>query len=120
MQYQICNYILISGKFFKSPIICLDGDISGQKAAIRAAERLFPLMKPDYNIYFLTLPENLDPDSYINQYGRESFLKLAESKIEIQDFIWQTYFRAVDKNNPHSLSIFEKKIKSVCSEIRDI
>ena len=63
-------------KFFKNPIICLDGDSSGQKAALRAAERLFPLMKADFNIYFLTLPENLDPDSYINQEGKESFLKL--------------------------------------------
>ena len=39
-------------RFFKNPVICLDGDISGQKAAIRVAERLFPLMKPDFNIYF--------------------------------------------------------------------
>ena len=30
--------------FFKNPIICLDGDSSGQKAALRVAERLFPLM----------------------------------------------------------------------------
>ena len=39
----------------------------GKKHAVRAAERLFPLMKADINIYFLTLPENLDPDSYVNQ-----------------------------------------------------
>ena len=30
-------------KFFKQPIICLDGDSSGQKAAVRAAEKLFPI-----------------------------------------------------------------------------
>ena len=71
-------------RFFKNPIICLDGDSSGQKAALRAAERLFPLMKPDFNIYFVTLPENLDPDAYINQKGKESFLKFTESKMEIQ------------------------------------
>ena len=67
-------------RFFKKPIICLDGDTSGRKAAIRAAEKLFPLMKPDFNIYFLTLPENLDPDAYINQKGKESFVKFAENK----------------------------------------
>ena len=106
-------------RFFKSPIICLDGDISGQKAALRAAERLFPLMKSDFNIYFITLPENLDPDAYINQKGKESFLKFAESKIEIQNFIWDSYFQDVDRNNPHSLSLFEKKIKSLCSEVKD-
>jgi DNA primase len=106
-------------KFFKKPIICLDGDSSGKKAAIRAAEKLFPLMKANHNIYFLTLPENLDPDSYINQKGKESFLKFAENKSEIQNFIWDSYYQEVNKNNPHSLAIFEKKIKSLCHDIKD-
>ena len=73
-------------KFFKKPIVCLDGDASGKKAAVRAAERLFPIMKLDSNIYFLTLPENLDPDSYINEKGKESFLKLKEKKNGNQRF----------------------------------
>ena len=106
-------------KFFKNPIICLDGDESGQKAALRAAERLFPLMKADFNIYFLTLSENLDPDSYINQEGKESFIRLAESKVEIQNFVWNSYYQDVDKNNPHSLALFEKRIKALCNEVKD-
>jgi len=106
-------------RFFKNPIICLDGDNSGKKAAIRAAERLFPLMKPNFNLFFLKLPENLDPDSYINQYGRNSFLKLAENKIEIQDFIWDSYYSNINENNPHSLALFEKKIKTLCREVKD-
>ena len=106
-------------RFFNNPIVCLDGDRSGQKAALRAAERLFPLMKPNFNIYFLTLHNNLDPDSYINQKGKESFLKLVESKIEIQNFIWDSYYKDVDNNNPHSLSLFENKIKSLCKEVKD-
>ena len=106
-------------RFFKNPIICLDGDISGQKAAVRAAERLFPLMKPNFNIYFLILPENLDPDSFINQKGKESFLKLIESKIEISNFIWNAYYNDIDKNNPYALTLFEKKIIALCSEMKD-
>ena len=105
--------------FFKKPVICFDGDSSGQKAALRAAERLFPLMKAEYNIYFLTLPENLDPDSYINQKGKDSFLKFVSSKTEIQNYIWDSYYKEIDKNNPHSLTSFERKIKSLCSDIKD-
>jgi len=106
-------------RFFKNPIICLDGDVSGRKAALRAAERMFPLIKPDYNIYFLTLPENLDPDAYINQKGKEAFIKLAESKMEIQNFVWDSYYQDVDKSNPRSLTLFEKKIKALCHEVKD-
>ena len=106
-------------RFFKNPVICLDGDISGKKAAERAAERLFPLMKSDSNIYFLELPENMDPDSYINKYGRESFLELSKNKIEIQNFIWDSYYKDVDRNNPRSLSLFEKKIRAICNDFKD-
>ena len=105
--------------FFKKPIICLDGDSSGKKAAIRAAERLFPLMKPDFNIYFLSLPEDLDPDAFINQNGKEAFIKISENKIEIHDFLWNSYYQEVDPNNPHSLTVFEKKIKSACKDMKD-
>ena len=106
-------------RFFNNPIVCFDGDASGQKAALRAAERLFPLMKPENNIYFLKLPDNLDPDSYINQKGKDSFLKLVESKTEILNFIWDSYYKDVENNNPYSLTLFEKKIKSLCKEVKD-
>ena len=106
-------------KFFKNPIICLDGDNSGQKAAVRAAERLFPIMKPDFNIYFLKLPENLDPDAFINQKGKDSFIKLSQGKIDILNFIWDSYYSEVDRNNPQTLAIFERKIKSLCREVKD-
>ena len=105
--------------FFKNPIICLDGDSAGRKAALRTAERMFPLIKPDYNIYFLTLPENLDPDSYINEKGKKSFLEFVESKTDIPNFIWDSYYKDLNKNDPHSLALFEKKIKSLCAEIKD-
>tara|TARA_B100000029_G_scaffold509570_1_gene599071 strand:+ start:539 stop:2326 length:1788 start_codon:yes stop_codon:yes gene_type:complete len=113
------NQINLAWRFFKNIIICLDGDKSGKKAALRAAEKLFPLMKSDFNIYFLTLPENLDPDAYINEKGKDSFLKLTTNKVEIQNFIWDSYYKDVNTNDPHSLAIFEKKIKSLCSNIND-
>ena len=109
----------LAWRFFKNPIICLDGDVSGKKAALRAAERLFPLIKSDSNVYFLNLPENLDPDAYINQNTKESFLKLAENKIEIAAFIWNSYYKKINKNDPRSLTEFEKKIKVLCAEIKD-
>ena len=113
------NQIELVWRFFKNPIICLDGDISGQKAAIRAAEKLFPLIKPELNIHFLILPKDQDPDSYVNQKGKDSFLQLAEKKLEISNFIWEAYYYNVNRNDPYSLTLFEKKIKVLCNEIKD-
>ena len=106
-------------KFFKNPIICLDGDSSGQKAALRAAERLLPIMKSDFNVYFLILPQNYDPDTFMNEKGKDAFLNLSKDKVEIQDFIWNLYYQDINRNDPHSLSLFEKKIKKLCNEMRD-
>ena len=106
-------------RFFKKPIICLDGDSSGQKAALRIAERLFPLIKPEYQIYFLTLPIDQDPDNFINNKGKELFIKYSQNKMEMQNFIWDSYFRDVDKSKPESLALFEKKMKGLCYQIKD-
>ena len=67
-------------KFFSKPIICLDGDDSGQKAAIRIAERLFPLISENSKVYFSVMPEDKDPDDYIKEYGKESLLNLLKKK----------------------------------------
>ena len=61
----------------------------------------------------------MDPYAYIIQKGKNSFLKLAETKVDIQNFIWNSYYQELDKNNPQTLTLFEKKIKSLCAEIKD-
>ena len=67
-------------KFFHNPIICLDGDESGQKAALRIGERLFPLINEKNKIYFSIMPEGKDPDDFIKQNGKDGMLKLLKKK----------------------------------------
>ena len=78
-------------KFFSNPIICLDGDKSGQQAAIRIAERLFCLINEENKIHFSILNQGKDPDDIVKDLGKEGFLKFLENKIIIQSFIWETY-----------------------------
>ena len=63
-------------KFFSNPIICLDGDQSGQSAALRIAEKLFSLIDENNKIYFSIMPEGHDPDDYIKQNSKNDFLNL--------------------------------------------
>ncbi len=106
-------------RFYKNLIICLDGDESGQKAAIRAAERLFPLVRSDFNIFFLTLPKDIDPDNFVHEKGKDSFLNFSKNKKEIHNFIWDSYLNETDKKSPQSLALFEKKLKEICNQIKD-
>jgi len=106
-------------KFFSSPILCLDGDESGQKAALRIAERLLPLISDSNKIYFSILPDNEDPDDYIKKNGKDNFVNLLKEKKIIQQYIWDLYSSKVNKNDPYAISSFEKEIKKLCYSIKD-
>jgi DNA primase len=54
-------------RFFNHIIICFDGDQSGVNAAVRAADRLLSIIKPNLKISFLFLPKNKDPDNFITE-----------------------------------------------------
>ena len=106
-------------RFSKNPVICFDGDKSGKEAAVRAAEKLFLNLKPEHNIYFLFLPEDLDPDNFINKFGNTKFIELTKNKITIYDFLWNYYLSQSDRDNPASYAALEKKIKNLCFQIKD-
>ena len=106
-------------KFFSNPIICLDGDESGQKAALRIAERLFPLINENNKIYFSEMPEGKDPDDYIKENGKEGLLSLIKKKVIIQSFIWDHQINKIDLNNPYEISKFEKDLKRLSYSIKD-
>jgi DNA primase len=106
-------------KFFSNPIICLDGDESGQKAALRIAEKLFPLINENNKIYFSIMPEGKDPDDYIKQKGKDGLLNLLKEKEIIQSFIWNFQLSKIDQNNPYEISKFEKEIKKLSYSIQD-
>ena len=106
-------------KFFSNPIICLDGDESGQKAAERIAERLFPLINENNKIYFSIMPDGQDPDDFIKENGKEIFTKFLEKKEIIQNFLWNYYLKKINENNPFEISKFEKNIKKLAYSIKD-
>ena len=111
--------ITLIWKFFSSPIVCLDGDESGQKAALRIAEKLFPKINERNKIYFSVMPDGKDPDDYIKQSGKDGLLNLLKEKEIIQSFIWNYHFSKIDQNNPYEISKFEKEIKSLSYSIQD-
>ena len=106
-------------KFFSNPVICLDGDKSGQTAAVRIAEKLFPLINDNNKIYFSIMPDGKDPDDYVKKNGKEALLNLLKQKSIIQTFIWNNYLNKINLNNPFEISKFEKDIKKLTYSIKD-
>ena len=111
--------ILILNQFFDDIIICFDGDESGYKAALRAAENSIKELQPEKQISFLFLPDGEDPDSYANKNGKANFIDFTkQSKISIHQFIFYHY-KNQTSNDPSSMAIFEKKLRSVAATIKD-
>ena len=113
------NQINLIWKFFSDPIVCLDGDKSGQKAALRIAESLLPFIKENNKISFVSLKNGLDPDDFIKEKGKEKFENFLKTKSSIQDFIWKIYSNDLDRNDPFAATKFEKKFKNLCRIIKD-
>ena len=112
-QIQILN------QFFDDIIICFDGDESGYKAALRAAENSLKELKPEKQISFLFLPDNEDPDSFVNKHGKDYFIDYSkENKISIHEFIFNHYKKNTS-NNPSSMATFDKKLRSLANTIKD-
>ena len=98
-------------EIFSNPIICLDGDDSGQKAALRIAEKLFSFINEKNKIYFSILPDGKDPDDFIKQNGKEGLLSLIKNKEIIQSFIWGNYLRKLIKTILMKSQNLKKKLK---------
>ncbi len=112
-QIQILN------QFFDNIIICFDGDESGYKAAVRAAENIISSLEPEKKISFLFLPKDEDPDSFSNKHGKDYFLDFSkQNSSSIHHFLFN-HFKSLTDNSPSSLAEFEKKLRSIANSIKD-
>lgn len=70
-------------------VFCFDGDLAGLKAAWRAAMNALPALTDNLRIYFLFLPGEHDPDSYVREFGREAFELGVRSALPLSQYIVQ-------------------------------
>jgi DNA primase len=62
--------VQLLSRFTKNVTVIFDADDAGQKAAMRSIEIL---LKHDFDVKVVLLPEGDDPDSYIMKNGRDAF-----------------------------------------------
>jgi DNA primase len=73
-----------------------DGDRAGRKAAWRALENALPQIREGRQIRFMFLPEGYDPDSYVNEFGTDAFLKALDEGVALSEFLIQELSSQVD------------------------
>jgi len=101
------------------PILCLDGDAAGLRAARRAAERALPMLKPGKSLRFALLAEGMDPDDLVRGSGSDALSGLLSSTTPMTAMLWQGLLEEREIDTPERRAALEKDIDRLIFSIED-
>ncbi len=101
------------------PVIALDGDKAGLRAAIRLVDIALPLLEPGRSLRFCLLPEGLDPDDLIKSQGAGAMQKLLETARPMVDLLWQREVGDRVFDSPERRAALDQSLKLALGKIRD-
>ena len=100
----------------KNVILCFDGDKAGGKATMACSNELLLIgVTPK----IVRLENNLDPDEYIQKYGKDKFIQKIENPISITDFKLSYLKENKDLNNQEEHSNYIHQVLNELSKIDD-
>jgi DNA primase len=103
----------------EKPSLCFDGDAAGQKAAMRAALRALPLLKPGHSLQFVTLPEGQDPDDLVKTSGANALNVLLEASQPLVERLWQAEVSAAPLSTPEDRAGLKQRLGAHMANIAD-
>ncbi|MFC3097722.1 DNA primase [Alteraurantiacibacter palmitatis] len=71
------------------PVLCFDGDNAGRRAAMKAALRALPLLRPGHSLQFVQLPSGMDPDDVVKSQGKQAMEAMLAAPVPLLDLVWQ-------------------------------
>ncbi len=103
----------------RAPILCFDGDNAGQRAAVRALERILPILKPDHSVKFAFLPPEHDPDSLVKEEGVPAMQRVLEGAIGLFEMMWNEEAKDRDFSQPETKAGFRYALEKRARQISD-
>ncbi|MBB5986328.1 DNA primase [Sphingobium lignivorans] len=103
----------------ETPLLCFDGDAAGQRAALRAAHRALPLLRPGHSLAFATLPAGQDPDDLIRSAGTRALEDVLSGAIPLVELIWRHEHEALPLDTPEARAGFKQRLAELCRTISD-
>ena len=103
----------------EKPLVCFDGDAAGQKAAMRAARRALPLLKPGHSLQFVSLPPGQDPDDLLRSAGTAAFQNLLDQAEPLVGHIWNAEKTAQPLTTPEDRAGLKQRLGQHLADITD-
>jgi DNA primase len=101
------------------PVLCLDGDAAGQKAALRAAHRALPMLAPGRSLAFATLPDGQDPDDLVRAHGIDALEALLRDAEPLVDRLWKAELAAEPLDTPEQRAGLKRRLADLANGVAD-
>jgi DNA primase len=111
------HHIITLLRIYEEIVFCFDGDKAGQEAAWKALVISLPVYRDDKNIRFLFLPEDHDPDTYVNEFGTGAFKKQLINATSLSQFLLNKLNENIDLKSIDGRAKFIDKSKTYINEL---
>jgi len=101
------------------PIIALDGDKAGLRAAYRLIDLSLPLLRTGKALRFSIMPEGKDPDDLIRNEGASVFKNLIDEAVPMVDLIWKRETEGKSFDSPERRSGLDKSLSDAIALIKE-
>jgi DNA primase len=101
------------------PIIALDGDTAGLRAAMRVIDIALPLLEAGQSLRFALMPDGMDPDDLIKAKGPAGMQNLLDAAIPMVQLLWQRETAGKTFDSPERKAALDKALREKIKLIVD-
>ncbi len=101
------------------PVIALDGDEAGFRAAVRVAELSLPLLEAGKSLRFCMMPEGMDPDDLIRTGGTAAMQSQIEESLPLLQLLWRRETEGRNFDSPERRATLDSNLRAAVGRIRD-
>ena len=101
------------------PVVALDGDAAGLKAAMRLIDLALPLLEAGKSLRFALMPEGMDPDDLIRANGAGAMQKQLDGAIPMVQLLWRRETEGKVFDSPERRAALDKSLRDALLRITD-
>lgn len=101
------------------PLIALDGDTAGLRAAMRLIDLALPLLEAGQSLRFALMPEGMDPDDLLRAKGAGAVQEVLDRAMPMVRLLWQRETEGGNFDSPERKAALDKALRNKILLIRD-
>lgn len=113
------NQLHLLWRVANEPIIALDGDTAGLRAAHRSIDLALPLLEAGKSLRFALMPAGKDPDDVIRAGGAGAMTKLLDAAQPMVQLLWSRETEGKVFDSPERKAALDKDLRTVIARIQD-